>query len=255
MTDSTAKRAAFRELHDSFFVLPNASTAGEAKALERAGFKAIASTSHGLSLLLGKGDLTASVDETIANLRDLVAATRLPVNADFEAGFADDVAGVGRNVRRAAETGIAALSIEDRKGNELYDIPVAVERLKAAREAINAVDPSIMLVGRTEGFLLGNTDIDATVKRLKAYSQAGADVLYAPGTSKPEDIEAIVKAVAPKPVNVILVSPNMQAADFEKLGVRRVSVGGFLATAAWSGFENAMQSLVEKGSLPAASFG
>ncbi len=255
MTDATAKRAAFRKLHDNFFVLPNAASAGEAKALKKFGFKAIASTSHGLSLALGKGDLTSNVDETIANLRDLVAATDLPVNADFEAGFADDAAGVGRNARKAAETGIAALSIEDRKGGALYDIPVAVERLKAAREALDAVDPSIILVGRSEGFLLGNTNIDATVERLKAYSKAGADVLYAPGVSKPEDIEAIVKAVAPKPVNVILVSPNMQVADLEKLGVRRVSVGGFLSTAAWAGFENAAQSLVKNGSLPAASFG
>lgn len=255
MIDAAVKRTAFRKLHDNFFILPNAANAGEAKALEKLGFKAIASTSHGLSLALGKGDLTANVDETIANLRDLVAATDLPANADFEAGFADDAAGVGRNARKAAETGIAALSIEDRKGNALYDAPVAVERLKAARQAIDAVDPSIMLVGRSEGFLIGNADIGATVERLKAYSQAGADVLYAPGVSKPEDIEAIVKAVAPKPVNLILVSPSMRAADFEKLGVRRVSVGGFLATAAWAGFESAAQSLVKNGSLPAASFG
>lgn len=255
MTDFAARRAHFRRLHERFFVLPNAATAGEAKALERAGFGAIASTSHGLSLVLGKGDLTASVDETIANLRELVAATGLPVNADFEAGFADSADGVGRNVRRAVETGIAALSIEDRKGKELFPIPVAVERLQAAREAIDAVDPSIMLVGRTEGFLLGQTDIAATLERLKAYAQAGADVLYAPGASKPSDIQAIVAAVAPKPVNVILVSPDMHAAALEKLGVRRVSVGGFLATAARAGFEQAVQSLVGKGSLPAASFG
>lgn len=254
MTDASTKRAAFRKLHESFFVLPNAANAGEAKALEQLGFKAVASTSHGLSLALGKGDLTASVDETIDNLRDLVAATDLPVNADFEAGFADDAADVGRNVRKAAETGIAALSIEDRKGDALYDIAEAVQRLKAARAAIDAVDSAIMLVGRSEGFLIGNTAIDATVERLKAYSDAGADVLYAPGVSKPEDIEAIVKAVAPKPVNVILVSPDMNAAELEKLGVRRVSVGGFLSTAAWSGFKEAANSLAENGSLPAQSF-
>ncbi|MGG2425002.1 isocitrate lyase/PEP mutase family protein, partial [Ralstonia pseudosolanacearum] len=191
----------------------------------------------------------------IANLRELVAATDLPVNADFQCGFGGDAAAVGRNVRRAVETGIAALSIEDRDGDVLLDTAVAVERLKAAREAIDAVDPTAMLVGRTEGFLIGNTDINATVERLKAYSQAGADVLYAPGVTKPEDIEAIVKAVAPKPVNVILVSPHMRAEDLEKLGVRRVSVGGFLATAARAGFDQAVQSLVTKGSLPAVSFG
>lgn len=255
MTDTATKRAAFRKLHENFFVIPNAANAGEAKRLEELGFKAIASTSHGLALTLGKGDLTATVEDTLANLGELVAATDLPVNADFEAGFADDAAGVAANVTLAAEAGVAGLSIEDRKGGELYDLPVAVERLKAARAALDAVDPNIVLVGRTEGFLLGNADVNASIERLKAYAEAGADVLYAPGASKPEDIKAIVEAVAPKPVNVILVSPDMKTADLEQLGVRRVSVGGFLTTAAWAGFETAAKSLAENGSLPAASFG
>lgn len=255
MADIAARRAAFRKLHDSFFILPNATNAGEATRLSGLGFKAIASTSHGLSLALGKGDLTATVDETIANLRELVAATDLPVNADFEAGFAADAAGVAANVTRAAEAGVAGLSIEDRKGDALYDLPIAVARLKAARAALGAIDPNIVLVGRTEGFLIGNSDIGATVERLKAYADAGADVLYSPGVSKREDIQAIVAAVSPKPVNVILVSPQMNAADLERLGVRRVSVGGFLATAAWAAFDAAARSLTEKGALPAASFG
>lgn len=187
--------------------------------------------------------MTATVDDTLANLRTLVAATDLPVNADFEAGFADDAAGVAANVRRAAEAGVAGLSIEDRKGDALYDLATAVDRLKAARAALDAIDPNIVLVGRTEGFLIGNSDIGATAERLKAYSDAGADVRYAPGVSKPEDIQAFVAAVSPEPVNVILVSPQMNAADLEKLGVRRVSVGGFLATAAWAAFDAPLLSV------------
>ncbi|MFD2249566.1 2-methylisocitrate lyase-like PEP mutase family enzyme [Pseudochelatococcus lubricantis] len=255
MSDIASKRAAFKKLHDSFFVIPNAANAGEAKHLAELGFKAVASTSHGLALTLGKGDLTATLDDTLANLRALVTATDLPVNADFEAGFADDATGVAANAAQAAEAGVAGLSIEDRKGNELYDLPIAIERIKAARAALDAIDPNIVLVGRTEGFLLGNTDVSASIERLKAYAKAGADVLYAPGASKPEDIKAIVDAVAPKPVNVILVSPDMKTADLEKLGVRRVSVGGFLETAAWAGFDAAAKSLAEAGSLPAVSFG
>lgn len=255
MTDTATKRAAFRKLHENFFVIPNATKAGEARRLEELGFKAIASTSHGLALTLGKRDLTATVEDTLANLGELVAATDLPVNADFEAGFAEDAAGVAANVTLAAEAGVAGLSIEDRKGGKLYDLPVAVERLKAARAALDAVDPNIVLVGRTEGFLLGNSDVNASIERLKAYAEAGADVLYAPGAFKPEDIKAIVEAVAPKPVNVILVSSDMKTADLKHLGVRRVSVGGFLASAAWAGFEAAAKSLAENGSLPATSFG
>lgn len=254
MTDIAARRAAFRKLHDGFFVLPNAANAGEAKALAELGFKAVASTSHGLALTIGKNDLTATLDETLANLRDLVAATDLPVNADFEAGFADDAEGVARNVALAAEAGIAGLSIEDRKGDGLYSLDEAALRLKAARAALDAIDPNIVLVGRTEGFLVGNIDINATAARIRTYAAAGADVLYAPGASKPEDIRAIVEAADGKPVNVILVSPDMNAADLEALGVRRVSVGGFLATAAWGAFTAAARSLAEDGKLPQASF-
>lgn len=255
MTDTAARRMTFRKLHDNFFVLPNAANAGEAKALADLGFKAVASTSHGLALALGKGDLTATLDETLANLHALVAATDLPVNADFEAGFSDDAEGVARNVALAAETGVAGLSIEDRKADALYPLEEAVARLKAARAALDAVDPNIVLVGRTEGFLIGNTDIDATVERIRAYAEAGADVLYAPGASSAEDIKAIVEAAGGKPVNVILVSPDMKTVDLEVLGVRRVSVGGFLATAAWGAFTAAAKSLAEDGKLPSASFG
>ncbi|MDD2870249.1 oxaloacetate decarboxylase [Neomegalonema sp.] len=254
MTDIASRRAAFRKMHEAFFILPNAVDAGEAKALRALGFKALASTSHGLALSLGEDDLTSTLEDTLTNLRALVAATDLPVNADFEAGFAESAEGVARNVALAAETGIAGLSIEDRKGGALYPLEEAVARLRAARGALDAVDPNIVLVGRTEGFLIGNSDVAATVARLKAYAAAGADVLYAPGVSKPEDVRAIVEAAAPKPINVILVSPTMKAADLERLGVRRVSVGGFLATAARGAFDAAAKSLAETGALPPASF-
>jgi 2-methylisocitrate lyase-like PEP mutase family enzyme len=255
VTKITFARAAFRKLHDGFFTLPNAVSIGEARKLADLGFKAIASTSHGLSLSLGKNDLSATLKETIANLRTLVEATDLPVNADFEAGFASDPTGVAANVKRAAEAGVAGLSIEDRNGSALRDVASAVDRLRAARAALDSVDPNLVLAGRSEGYLIGAPDLAATIERLKAYADAGADVLYAPGVSKPEEIKAIVAAVAPKPVNVILVSPQMRASDLKDLGVRRVSVGGFLETASWAAFEAAARSLSETGALPAASFG
>jgi 2-methylisocitrate lyase-like PEP mutase family enzyme len=251
MSDIASRRVAFRKLHEDFFVIPNAADAGEARKLADLGFKAVASTSYGLAQALGKDDRTATVDETVANLRQLVGATALPVNADFEAGFAADAAGVGANVKLAAQAGVAGLSIEDRNGDALYDVSTALARLAAARVALDAIDPNIVLVGRSEGFLVGNTDIEATVERLTAYARAGADVLYAPGVKKPADIKAIVEAVAPKPVNVLLFGPGMTTMDLERLGVRRVSVGGALARAARAGFDRAARSLAENGSLPA----
>lgn len=255
MTDFSERRAAFRKLHDGFFTLPNAANASEAKELEKLGFKAIASTSHGLALTLGKEDLSATLEETLANLRDLVAATDLPVNADFEAGFADDAEGVAANVTRAVETGVAGLSIEDRMGDTLYPLDEAAARIRATRDAIDAIDPNVMLIGRSEGFLLGNTDLAATIERLQAYAEAGADVLYAPGVTNTDDIAAIVAAVAPKPVNVLLVRPDMNAEDLKNMGVRRVSVGGFLAVPARAAFISAATELQQNGSLPAACFG
>jgi hypothetical protein len=162
-------------------------SARETRKLKELGFKAIASTSHGLSLTLGKNDYSATIDETLENLRVLVAASDLPVNADFEAGFAVDTQGVAANVRRAAETGICGLSIEDRTGDALYDLPVAVERLKSARASLDGIYKAFLLVGRTERYLLGNPDLGATIERLKAYSDAGADVLYAPGVEVRRD--------------------------------------------------------------------
>jgi 2-methylisocitrate lyase-like PEP mutase family enzyme len=248
-------RSAFRRLHEGFFVLPNAVTTGEAIKLAELGFPAIASTSHGLALSLGKGDYTSTLAETLANLRTLAAATQLPVNADFEAGFASDAAGVAANVAKAVEAGVAGLSIEDRVGDGLLPTGEAVDRIRAARDALDAADRNLVLVGRTEGYLAGAPDLGETIERLRAYSDAGADVLYAPGVSVPAEIKAIVEAVSPKPVNVILVSPHMRVGDLKELGVRRVSVGGFLETAAWAAFEAAARSLKEAGSLPDASFG
>jgi 2-methylisocitrate lyase-like PEP mutase family enzyme len=248
-------RAAFRKLHEDFFILPNAVTAGEASKLAEMGFPAIASTSHGLALSLGKGDYGSTLDQTLANLRTLAAATRLPLNADFEAGFARDAAGVAANVTKAVEAGVAGLSIEDRVGDALLPTQAAVDRVRAARAALDAVDRNLLLIGRSEGYLAGAPDLAATIQRLRAYSDAGADVLYAPGVSAPAEIKAIVEALSPKPVNVILVNPQMRVSDLKALGVRRVSVGGFLATAAWGAFEAAAKSLKEVGSLPAASFG
>ncbi|HEX3158192.1 MAG TPA: isocitrate lyase/phosphoenolpyruvate mutase family protein, partial [Gemmatimonadaceae bacterium] len=159
------------------------------------------------------------------------------------------------NVRLAVDAGVAGLSIEDRDGGRLFELPLAAERIRASRRAIDEVDPNVVLVGRSEGFLLGHPDIDATIERLVAYAEAGADCLYAPGVREPAHIEAIVRAVAPKPVNVLLVSPTMRTADLQALGVRRVSTGGGLARAAWAGFDDAARALLEQGALPGRIFG
>jgi hypothetical protein len=248
MTDATpfaARRAAFRALHqDGFFVLPNPWDAGGAVRLQKLGFKALASTSAGMAWSWGRADGEVGADEVIEHLRLLVAASDLPVNADFEAGFASDVEGVAANVARAVETGVAGLSIEDRVGADLYDIDTAVARIAAARSAIDASGQDVMLVGRTEGFLIGRDDLAPTIERLQAYSEAGADCLYAPGVTNYDDIAAIVAAAAPKPVNVLLWGGDMKLADLPGLGVRRASTGAALAAAAWAGFEAAAKDLL-----------
>ena len=187
----------------------------------------------------------------LGHLRVLSAATDLPVNADFEAGFADDPQGVAANVALAVGTGVAGLSIEDRTGCELYELALAVERMRAAREAIDGTGENVLLVGRSEGFLIGQTSVDATIKRLVAYADAGADCLYAPGVRDLGAIAAIVSAVSPKPVNVLLMGPEMRVSELAAAGVRRVSVGGSLAAAAWKGFDHAARLLVEEGRIPA----
>lgn len=249
MNNLEAKRAAFRALHErGCFVLPNPWDIGGVRRLEKLGFAALASTSAGMAWTLGLDDGEVALDDVLSHLRLLCEATDLPVNADFEAGFADRPEEVAGNVGLACETGVAGLSIEDRTGRELYPLSLAIERIQAARDAIDQAGVDVVLVGRSEGFLVGRSDIGATIERLVAYARAGADCLYAPGIQEPADIEAVVAAVAPKPVNVLL-RPGMRVADLAAQGVRRVSVGGFLARAAWAGFDQAAERLRDQGTL------
>jgi 2-methylisocitrate lyase-like PEP mutase family enzyme len=250
--DLSARRQAFRVLHQSgCFVIPNPWDRGSARYLQQLGFKALATTSSGAAWSMGKADGQMSLDETLAHLREMVAATGLPVNADFEAGFAQDAAGVARNVRLALDTGVAGLSIEDSTGDPgdpLRDIASAVERMRAARAAIDEAGGEALLIGRAENFFAGRPDIDDTIRRLQAYAEAGADCLYAPGIKTREQISAVVRAVAPKPVNLLVGSASeLTLRDIEALGVRRVSVGGAMARAAWGGFMRAAQAIAADG--------
>jgi 2-methylisocitrate lyase-like PEP mutase family enzyme len=249
--DFTARRTAFRALHDDgCFTLPNPWDAGSALRLKTLGFKALASTSAGAAWSLGHVDGGLSRDQVLDHLRMLCRATDLPVNADFEAGFADEPHGVAANVALAIDTGVAGLSIEDRVGRGLYDLDLAVERIRAARAAIDASGQDVVLVGRTEGFLIGQKDLSPTIDRLVAYAEAGADCLYAPGVVAIADVAMIVKAVSPRPVNVLMAWPGQSVAPLADIGVRRVSVGAALAGAAWSGFDIAAKMLAEQGKLP-----
>ncbi|MBJ2156131.1 isocitrate lyase/PEP mutase family protein [Variovorax sp. IB41] len=253
MTRTVAqKRADFRALHEQgCFVIPNPWDTGSARYLQGLGFKALATTSSGHAWSQGLADGAQSRDTVLAHLRDIVAATDLPVNADFENGFAADAQGVAESVRLAVETGVAGLSIEDSTGNAadpLFPIDVAVERLRAARKAIDAAGGDTLLVGRAENFFAGRPDLDDTIARLKAYAAAGADCLYAPGIKTREQIAAVVAAVAPKPVNLLVGGASeLTIKDIAALGVRRVSVGGGLARAAWGGFIHAARALAEQG--------
>lgn len=244
------KRAAFRALHErGCFLIPNPWDTGSARYLQSLGFKALATTSSGFAWSQGHADNTVARDQILAHLRDMVASTDLPVNADFESGYATDANGVAESVRLAVATGVAGLSIEDSTGNAdepLFSIDVAVERMRAARRAIDATGGDTLLVGRAENFFAGRPDLDDAITRLKAYSDAGADCLYAPGITTREQIAAVVKAVAPKPVNLLVGSvSDLTMQDIAALGVRRVSVGGALARAAWGGFMRAAESLAE----------
>lgn len=254
MPVSTAqKRADFRKLHESgCFVLPNPWDVGSAQLLQGMGFKALASTSSGMAWSIGHSDNNVTRDYVLAHLKTLCAATDLPVNADFEAGFAHDPAGVAANVALGVDTGVAGLSIEDSTGDAsapLYEMKLAVERMRAARAAIDAKGGDVVLVGRCESFLVGQPDLKATIARLAAYAEAGADCLYAPGIRTKEQIAAVVKELAPKPINVLMGSPGLTVAELTDLGVRRISIGGALARAAWGGFLRAAREIVEKGSF------
>ena len=246
------RRKTFRELHrNGCFVLPNPWDIGSAKYLERLGFKAVATTSAGFAFSRGLADGAVRCDLMLAHIREIVRATDLPVNADFENGYADDPDGVAENVRHCVETGVAGLSIEDNSGRgdqPLYEVEVAAERIRAAKAAIG--DSGVVLTGRAECFLVGVDDIDEVIRRLCAYAEAGADCLYAPGIREPEHIAAVLKAVAPKPVNLLISAPGgLTIGDAAALGVRRVSVGGALARAAWGGFIRAAKDLAEAGSF------
>ena len=249
------KRRTFRALHESgFFILPNPWDIGSIRRLEALGFQALASTSSGLAWSLGVQDQQVSPAQVLEHLGALANATHLPVNADFENGYAAEPEGVAENVGLAAATGVAGVSLEDYGDGALYDASQATERVAAAREALDAADPNIVLVGRAEGFLYGHDDIDEIIARLVAYSAAGADCLYAPGVTDMTHIRAIVEAVAPKAVNVLVRQPDMTAVSLAEAGVRRMSVGGLLAKAAWLGFDEAARLLVEDGSLPGSLF-
>ncbi|MCQ4297557.1 isocitrate lyase/phosphoenolpyruvate mutase family protein [Pseudomonas stutzeri] len=246
------KRAAFRALHHSgCFVLPNPWDAGSAAVLAGLGFKALATTSSGYAWSCGRADGQMSRDRVLDHMRDMVQATDLPVNADFESGYADTPEGVAENVRIAIETGVAGISIEDSTGDPrqpLRTIADATERMYAARGAIDATGGETLLIGRAENFFVGRTDLDDTILRLKAYSDAGADCLYAPGLKTREQISAVVAAIAPKPINVLIGwDSDLTVQDLTDLGVRRISVGGALARAAWGGFLHAARSIAEHG--------
>ncbi len=247
-----ARRRAFRDLHAAgCFVIPNPWDAGSARYLASLGFKALASTSSGFAWTHAQSDGAMSRDAVLAHLREMVAATDLPLNADFESGYGADAAAVGESVRMAVATGVAGLSIEDSTGDParpIHDLATAVARLRAARGAIDAEGGDALLVGRAENYLHGRADLADTIARLRAYAEAGADCLYAPGLKTRDDIAAVVAAVAPKPVNFLVGGASeFTLSDIAALGVRRVSVGGALARSAWGGFMNAAKAIAERG--------
>jgi len=253
MAANDSRSVTFHRLHASgCFVMPNPWDAGSARALEQMGFMALATTSAGFAWTLGRADNQVTLDQALEHLRDIVAAVKVPVNADFEGGFAVDPQHVAANVKLATSTGIAGLSIEDSTGDEaspLHDFDLAVARVRAARRAIDESGTGVVLTGRSEGFVCGRPDIDETIRRLRAYSEAGADCLYAPRIDKAEQVAAIVAAVSPKPVNLLINAPFMTVAEAAALGVRRISVGGTLARTAWAGLLRAATEIADAGTF------
>ncbi len=243
----------FRELHTSgCFVLPNPWDVGSARLLVQLGFKALATTSSGFAWSRGRPDNGVSFEDTLAHLREISEAVDVPVNADFEAGFAVAPEEVAVNVAAGARTGIAGLSIEDSTGvrhEPLFDFTLSVERIAAARAALDASGTGVLLVARSEGFIAGRPDLKETIKRLQAYAAAGADCLYAPGISTRKQIASVIQAVLPKPVNVLVSSDFTTVTELAALGVRRISVGGALARTAWDGFLRAAREIAERGTF------
>ena len=252
------KRSAFRKLHEGgCFVIPNPWDVGSALYLQNLGFKALATTSSGFAWSIGHADGRISRDAALAHLHSMVAATDVPVNADFENGFAANAVGVGESVTLALQCGVAGISIEDSTGDPqrpLFDLDEGVARVRAARQAVDGAGGDALLVGRAECYLVGRPVLAETIERLKAYAAAGADCLYAPGLRTREDIAAVVKAVAPKPFNLLVGwASELTVQEIEALGVRRISVGGALARCAWGGFIRAARSLAEEGTFKAFS--
>ena len=243
----------FHRLHHSgCFVIPNPWDVGSARLLVQLGFKALATTSSGFAWSSGHVDGAVPLDDVLAHLETLSHAVPVPISADFEGGFAHDPPSVGMNVAAAAATGIAGLSIEDSTqdpAHPLFDLGVAIERIAAARAAIDTSGHKLVLTARSEGFLRGRPDLSQTIRRLVAYAEAGADCLYAPGLKSLTDIKAVVDAVAPKPVNVLVGSDFTTVDDLARLGVRRISVGGALARAAWTGFLQAAREIAGHGTF------
>ncbi len=232
--------------------MPNPWDPGSARALELMGFPALATTSSGMAWTLGLPDNAVHLEDVLDHLRRVVDAVEVPVNADFEGAFAVDPDAVSENVALAAATGVAGLSIEDSTGDAddpLHDFALAVDRVRAARQAIDESDSGVLLTGRSEGFVCGRPDIDETIRRLSAYAEAGADCLYAPRIERVEHISAIVAAVAPKPVNLLINAPFMTVAEAADLGVRRISVGGTLARTAWAGFLRTASEISDAGTF------
>jgi 2-methylisocitrate lyase-like PEP mutase family enzyme len=252
-----ARREAFRRLHASgCFVIPNPWDAGTARYLRHLGFKALATTSGGFAFSRGlpDADSVASCAAVLGHIAEIVDAVEIPVNADFQSGYAQEPEGVAVNVRRCIETGVAGLSIEDatgRRDDPLYELPLALERIQAARAAIDASATGVLLTARAECYLVGHPKpLPEAIRRLQAYAEAGADVLYAPGPRMPDEIQSIVTTVNPRPVNVLLSSnTGLKIADLAAMGVRRVSVGSALARAAWTGFIRAAKNIADDGSI------
>jgi 2-methylisocitrate lyase-like PEP mutase family enzyme len=245
------KRQAFRKLHEAgCFVIPNPWSVGTARYLQGLGFKALATTSAGHAHSLGFPDGGQSIDAVLAHYRELAEASDVPLNADFENGFADDPDGVAANVMRCIATGVAGLSVEDspKDARPLYELDAAVARIKAARAAVDHASGDVVLTARAENFIRGVPDLDDVIRRLKAYAAAGADCLYAPGIRTHEQIEAVVKAVAPKPVNFLAGwAMDFKVNDIAAMGVRRISVGGSLARAAMQAFVKTATEIANEG--------
>ena len=253
MPDTNNRQRVFRHLHEAgCFVIPNPYDLGSARVLVQLGFKALATTSSGLAWTLGRSDNGVSLDDALAHMRLIAAGVDVPVNADFEGGFAVEPDRVAINVKSATATGVAGLSIEDSTGNAsqpLFDFSLAVDRIRAARRAIDETGTGVLLTARSEGFIVGRPDLAETTRRLTAFAEAGADCLYAPGIRTTSEITAVIGAVAPKPVNVLVGSDFTTVAELAKLGARRISVGGALARAAWTGFLGAATEIAERGTF------